>query len=89
MPTLRRASRHFRCWAACLPRTRHRCIPDFRDPSRIAHTIADMDPGPGVRDLLQLVPTITNGRVLPFLELRVESMASAHYLQPRSADSGY
>src|SRR5271166_2781678 len=28
-----------------------RCIPDRRDPSRIAHTIRRHDPSPGVRDL--------------------------------------
>jgi defect in organelle trafficking protein DotC len=37
----------------------------------------------------KLVPTITEERVLPFLELRVERMASARYLSPRSGDSGY
>ena len=30
-----------------------RCIPDRRDPSRIAHTDRRHDPGPGVRDLLR------------------------------------
>jgi len=30
------------------------CVPDRRDPSRIAHTIADNDPRPGVGDLLRL-----------------------------------
>jgi hypothetical protein len=42
-----------------------------------------------VNSLSQLVPTITEERVLPFLELRVERMASARYLSPRSGDSGY
>ena len=39
--------------------------------------------------VIVLVPTITEERVLPFLELRVERMASARYLSPRSGNSGY
>jgi len=64
-----------------------RAIASIERGLTIAEKTTERSMEPSLRVLL--VPTIAEGCVPPLLELRVEVMASVHYLPPRSSDSGY